>query len=121
MLVVLRIKRGDDQSDARQRGRNSALDSRGNFDSRIGVAPTQVGVFRVSSMVSGPINVRWSGTIGNDRGGTGPPFELPRCYLFDVKNPYESPRISLFICLSRTLSSSYAELELADRESCVFR
>jgi hypothetical protein len=43
----------------------------GNCNYRIGVIPIKIGVLSANSMVSGPTNLRCSGTIGKDRGGTG--------------------------------------------------
>jgi hypothetical protein len=43
---------------------------RGNYKTRISAKPSKIGIFRANSMVSGPTNLRCSGTIGNDRRGT---------------------------------------------------
>jgi len=51
-------------------GKNRRGNYRGNRNSRIGNISIKIGVFRVNSMVSGPTNSRWSGAVGNDRGGT---------------------------------------------------
>src|SRR6202035_2498006 len=57
----------------------------GNCNYRIGVIPMKAGVFSVNSMVSGPTNLRCSGTIGNGRGGTafGSKHRKNRCIGLD--------------------------------------
>jgi hypothetical protein len=51
----------------------------------------------------------------------GPLFELPQCSVTDAKNQWEGHISSFSFGFPGSNSISHAELELADRESFIFR